>query len=799
MQRKIAAVWVSLLIIVSSIILVDIAERIEAPYISHAPFRINNNAEFASMAGSEGWAGDGSLGNPYIIEGYDINGSGYGYCIYIGNTTVYFEVKDSYLHEATGIISVPYFTETGITLYKVQNGTITNNNASFNRYYGIFLYSSSGNTISNNNATSNNTVGIYLSSSSNNMISNNNVSNNFHGIDLRSSSDSNSITNNTASNNFQSIFLDSSSGNTISYNNASNNYYSISIRSSSENNIIANNNAVNNEYGIILDSSNNNTITNNNASSNNVEGISLFSSSNNIFHNNTASNNDLGMYLRSSYTNTITNNNFSQNNEDGIYLYSSTSNTFTNNTASNNSNGFFLYYSDNNSISYNIISNNIVAIYLYFCKSNTIFNNEMVKDGIYIVGDIVDYWNTHIIDTTNSVNGKPVYYLKNQNSGSVPQGAGQVILANSNNVIIENQNTSDGTGGIILGFSSGNTIVNNTSSKNFNCMLLYFSNNNTIINTTALNNDYGIYLYYSNDNKITNNNASSHIDYGIALVFSSNSNTIINNTISNNDDGIIISLSNDNKIFHNNLIGNANQSDDGGENNRWDNGYPLGGNYWSDYSGVDNFKGPNQDIPGSDVLGDTPYIIDADSKDNYPLMKPFTNRTFDNYTILKQGWNLISTQLIQEVQNLTTVLQMIEGYYDAVQWYNISETNEPWKHHKVGKAFGNDLNELNETMSSWIHITQPGETIFLYNGTQPTFNQTIQLHPGWNMVGYPSLSSHNRTTGLNNLTFDIQVDAIQWFDAATKTWYFMGPDDSFVPGRGYWVHSKIVAEWEVPL
>ena len=50
--------------------------NVEAGYIPHAPLRINNNTEFSSMAGLEGWIGDGSPGNPYIIEGYDINGSG---------------------------------------------------------------------------------------------------------------------------------------------------------------------------------------------------------------------------------------------------------------------------------------------------------------------------------------------------------------------------------------------------------------------------------------------------------------------------------------------------------------------------------------------------------------------------------------------------------------------------------------------------------------------------------------------------------------------------------------------------
>jgi len=56
----------------------------------------------------------------------------------------------------------------------------------------------------------------------------------------------------------------------------------------------------------------------------------------------------------------------------------------------------------------------------------------------------------------------------------------------------------------------------------------------------------------------------------------------------------------------------------------WDYGYPSGGNYWSLYTGVDNYHGPNQEIIGSDGIGDTPYIIDEYNQDNYPLIKPWT-------------------------------------------------------------------------------------------------------------------------------------------------------------------------------
>jgi len=120
-------------------------------------------------------------------------------------------------------------------------------------------------------------------------------------------------------------------------------------------------------------------------------------------------------------------------------------------------------------------------------------------------------------------------------------------------------------------------------------------------------------------NRITNCNISNNHAY-CRIYGGSSYNVITGNTFLNNGAGIVIGDSStiNNVIYHNNFINN--NAVDGG-NNSWDNGYPSGGNYWSSYVGVDQFRGPNQNEPGPDGIGDTPYNFPSDC-DLYPFMQP---------------------------------------------------------------------------------------------------------------------------------------------------------------------------------
>jgi parallel beta-helix repeat protein len=488
------------------------------------------------------------------------------------------------------------------------------------------------------------------------------------------------------------------------------------------------------------------------------------------------------------------------NNSIGILLdYSSRNNIIGNNASSNRLYGIVLKYSNTNHINNNNASSNKWAgIRLYFSIGNNIIKNTMIWNGIFIFDGNLEHWNTHNIDTSNTVNGKPVYYWKNRTSDIIPGGAGQVILANCTNIEIKNQNITNISVGVSLGFSTMNNITNNHFSYNSYGIYLWYSTWVNVFNNTACNNLWGFMIDLSSNNKFSENIGSNN---SVGLYFKSSDNNIIsNNNIFKNANGISFYSSLDNLIYHNYFNNNsihAYDDDPFSTRNQWDKGYPSGGNYWSDYIGEDYYKGPNQDIPGSDGIGDTPYGIATNSWDYYPLMESY--KPLDNYTILKQGWNLISIPLIQEEQNLTKVLGSIDSWYDAVQWYDSIDKNDHWKHNKVGKPFGNDLNKLNESMGFWIHITQPGDTIFIYNGTQPTVNQTINLTSGWNLVGYPSLSNKNRTDALNNIDFGSDVDAIWVHNATTQTWKEITVSDNFEVGRGYWIHSKVTKTWIVPL
>jgi len=203
-----------------------------------------------------------------------------------------------------------------------------------------------------------------------------------------------------------------------------------------------------------------------------------------------------------------------------------------------------------------------------------------------------------------------------------------VWLGSSSHNTITGNNMTNNARGIYLYQSYYNTITANEISDNApGCGIRFeLSSKNSVSGNNITNSVCGIALLESSDNTISGNNIAKNRQAGIYLSKSSD-NTIYGNNVTNTyGKGMYIERASDNFIYHNNFVNNTNQvyiytSD---SVNVWNNSYPSGGNYWSDYTGIDLYSGPYQNETGSDGIGDTPYVIDENNQDNYPLMNHWT-------------------------------------------------------------------------------------------------------------------------------------------------------------------------------
>jgi len=217
-----------------------------------------------------------------------------------------------------------------------------------------------------------------------------------------------------------------------------------------------------------------------------------------------------------------------------------------------------------------------------------------------------------------------------------------------------------------------------------------------------------------------------------------------------------------------------------------------------------------QDSTGDNIgekIYHTPHKIIAWNDSLVGYAKTFMNESktvtivLYNGTLLdlEPGWNLISLPRMQSSTNLQTVLQSIEGQYDAVQRYNATDTSDPWKHYRTSKPSNlNDLVEIDPSMGFWIHITDPGGTALAVFGDEFTTDQIISLYKGWNHVGYPSSITRVPDFGLPP-----SVDMIQWYNGSSGLWESWDPGsyssdnlNSIKPGYGLWIHcTQVYDEW----
>ncbi|MEE9116526.1 MAG: NosD domain-containing protein [Thermoplasmata archaeon] len=280
----------------------------------------------------------------------------------------------------------------------------------------------------------------------------------------------------------------------------------------------------------------------------------------------------------------------------------------TNGGVSSKTGGIVLYYSQNCHITDNLVSGNGNGIWLTYASYNAISGNHVfmnMRDGIELYPSSND--NTIMENTIHdNFAGVGVWY-SNRN-----------VIA-SNDIYSEVDMVNDDLHGVMVGHSNDNTIANNSISEHMEGIALFDSNHNTIAGNSVSRSHFAIDLSGSSNTMIDNNTVFDN-DEGISMGVSNN-NTISNNVIYDNSYGVKIRSSNGNRIYHNEFTDNLDQAYDHNGTNQWDNGYPSGGNYWSDYSAYDWYSGSNQNELGGDGMGDSPHQIEGgSSSDRYPIL-----------------------------------------------------------------------------------------------------------------------------------------------------------------------------------
>jgi parallel beta-helix repeat protein len=203
----------------------------------------------------------------------------------------------------------------------------------------------------------------------------------------------------------------------------------------------------------------------------------------------------------------------------------------------------------------------------------------------------------------------------------------------------------------------GNNVTGNNDGIEIFSMHATVSENNI---TANLRN--GISVIDTSGPNIGDNRISDNGNCGIFLHSSSDcqisANTITNNGNSTSGAGIWLELSDHNIIHSNSFLQNyINAYTVQSYSNSWDVGQSIGGNYWSNYTGMDMDE---------DGVGDTPYVIDVDNVDNFPLMGK------ESSILMVEATYEISVSSNSPILDLQFSL---EPYVSATVSLNVSEGN----------------------------------------------------------------------------------------------------------------------------
>jgi parallel beta-helix repeat protein len=302
------------------------------------------------------------------------------------------------------------------------------------------------------------------------------------------------------------------------------------------------------------------------------------------------------------------------------------------------------------------------------------------KSGAIIDG--TDTWSPTIRVTADNVTIKDLT-LNACKQNYWPNGVFAGVLIDSSHCLVDSSIFS-GDFGVFLSDASFNVIKNNVffncgwgvgsqGDSNFNFIghnnislgaygigKQFGGQNNTITKNIVTNCSYGIMVHFGLNDVIFQNELSE-CGTGIDLEYSDNEN-VRGNMISYNKEGISIKTDRPvrNSVCLNNFVNNTEQMcfPYGSDLPMISYGsYPSGGNYWSDYNGVDLYKGVFQNVTGSDGIGDVPHVINVNSTDKYPLMESYTQVIGD-----------VNFDRKVDAEDISTFVSAFSSFPSSLEW-----------------------------------------------------------------------------------------------------------------------------------
>lgn len=425
---------------------------------------------------------------------------------------------------------------------------------------------------------------------------------------------------------------------------------------------------------------------------------------------------------------------------------------------------------------FNILAGNMITTNGNFSKSinipasgtgsNDVTNNTLVMNGsssaaIYSNSFNTTIWGNQITAAGNVTYGIDALTLSDISNNSISVNGTRaygLYSASNDRIVSGNMISVSGlaVNGLYLSDASYLAVSDNTiltSGNHGNATYLSGIGSTLIGNimSATLENGTGLNLErYSNNNFILNNTvefSSTGLSAGVT-----SGNVFTGNNFINDTSLFRFSNTNSNTFYHNNFVNFTTYTVSKNTNSVWDNGYPSGGNYWSNYTGMDLNSGPGQNITGSDGIGDTQFNVSVSNIDHYPLMENWSRPIISfTETGLASGttWNVSFNSSNYSSHSDLIVIPIANASYTTYEYAIFNVTGYTLDIFGGQIIYTGDSSSVSATYT--IIIPPPPPPVIPENYTVSFVQSTLPSQTEWSVT----LNGTSLTSDTGNVAFQV--------------------------------------------